>query len=107
MMTNGVLQYKITEGGGIDEETGNAIPVVESWSNPIDALITPNSNGNLKKYQDGEQVAASYTILLELQDFKHVTIRLIDSIGESLGEYQVLAPNIRRMETVGRIKITV
>lgn len=106
MMTNGTIQYKITEGGGIDEESGNAIPVVESWSDPIEALITPG-NGKLIKYQDGEQVAASYTVLLDLQDFKHVTIRLTDSVDESLGEYQVLPPNIRRMDTVGRVKITV
>jgi len=107
MMTNGTLQYMTREGGGIDPETGDPIPVTTTWSGPLDCLITPDANGFLKKYLDGEQVSASYTVLLELQDFEHVTIRLTDNRGEQLGEYQVLPPNIRNLESVGRVKITV
>lgn len=107
MMTNGTLQYKSREGGGIDPDTGDPVPVTIQWSEPIDCLITPDDNGFLKKYQDGQQVSASYTVLLELQDFEHVNIRLTDNRGKQLGEYQVLPPNIRNLEAVGRVKITV
>ena len=107
MMTNGTIQFKTREGGGIDPDSGDPIQVTNTWSNALDCLITPDANGFLKKYQDGEQVSASYTVLIELQDFEHVNIRLTDNRGENLGEYQVLPPNIRNLESVGRVKITV
>lgn len=107
MMTNGTLQYKTIQGGGINPETGDPIPVLTVWSEPLDCLIIPDQSGFLKKYQDGQQVSASYTVLLELQDFEHVNIRLKDNRGKPIGEFQVLPPNIRNMEAVGRLKITV
>lgn len=105
MITNGTLQYKIKIGGGIDDN-GDPIPVVESWSDPINALITPNSEGKLTKYQDGQVVIASYSILIELQDFDHSFIRIAND-RTALGEYQVLKPNIRHLNLVKRVKITV
>lgn len=106
MITNGTLQYKIKIGGGIDDN-GDPIPVEESWSDPIEALITPNSSGKLTKYQDGQVVIASYSILIELQDFDHSFIRITNDRADFLGEYLVLKPNIRHLNLVKRVQITV
>lgn len=104
-MTNGTLQYKNITGGGIDGN-GDPIPVIWSWSEVIDCLIIPNGNGQLTKYQDGEQVKALYTIHLESDtDFNHETIRITNSRGKQLGEYQILAPNVQYLDVVGLIKI--
>jgi hypothetical protein len=106
MITNGTLEYKIKIGGGISDN-GDPILVVDSWSDPIKALITPNSEGKLTKYQDGQVVVASYSILIELQEFDHSFIRITNDRGDFLGEYQVLKPNIRHLNLVKRVKITV
>ena len=104
-MTNGLLYYKTTTGGGIDTN-GDAVPVVASWSNPLPCHIVPNG-GTLRKYQDGEYVAASYAVYLDLQEFDHTTIKLEDSRGRTLGEFQVLKPDIQYLEFSGRVKILV
>lgn len=105
-MTNGQLRYKAGTGGGLNA-SGDPIAVTNPWSDPIDCLIVPNSKGNLTKYQDGAQVAASYTITIEMQTFDQKTIKLTNDQGTELGEYQVLKPNIRHLQAVQRIQILV
>ena len=104
MITNGTLQYKTTTGGGISE-AGDTIPVIEEWSEPIDCLLFPNSSGKLLKYQDGEFVAASYSIHLELDDFEYTSIRITDNRGFCFGEFQVLRQNIYHYTLVNRVKL--
>lgn len=106
MVTNGTLQYKITTGGGIDGN-GDPIPVNESWSEPIDCLIHQSTSGRLMKYQDGQYVAASYSINLELDSFDSSAIKVVNNQGILIGEFQVLPQNIYKYSFVNRIKITV
>lgn len=106
MIVNGYIQTMTRTGGGFDDQ-GDPIPVEQTWSEPIAAMITPSGNGRLVKYQDGVQVAASYQVLLETQDFNYDRIKLTSDQGQAMGEYQVLRPNIRFMESVGRVKIIV
>lgn len=106
MMTNGQMVYKTGTGGGLDSN-GDPIAITNTWSTPIDCLISPNSKGTLTKYQDGAQVAASYTVTIEMQTFDQKTIKLTNDQGTELGEYQVLKPNIRHLQAVQRIQIMV
>lgn len=106
MIVNGYIQTMTRTGGGLDNQ-GDPIAVEETWGEPIAAMITPSGNGRLLKYQDGAQVAASYQVLLETQEFISERIRLTSDNGQDLGEHQVLRPNVRFMESVGRVKITV
>lgn len=106
MVTNGALQYKLITGGGIDGN-GDPIPASENWSEPIDCLIHQNTNGRLMKYQDGQYVAASYSINVELSSLDSTAIRVTNNQGMFVGEFQVLPQNIYKYSFVTRIKITV
>ena len=106
MVINGTFQYKTTSGGGIDGN-GDPIQSVDSWSEPIDCLINPNSTGKLMKYKDGEYVAASYSINIEIENIECSAIRLTNNRGLLLGEFQVLPQNIYKYSFVNRLKITV
>jgi hypothetical protein len=106
MVTNGTLQYKLITGGGIDGN-GDPVQAVETWSNPIDCLIHQNTNGRLMKYQDGQYVAASHSINVELGLFNSTAIRITNNQGMFVGEFQVLPQNIYKYSFVTRIKITV
>lgn len=106
MINNGTLRYKTTTGGGLDGN-GDPIPVLGNWSDPIDCLIHQNTNGKLMKYQDGQYVAASYSINVELDSFDSTAIKVINNQGVYLGEFQVIPQNIYKYSFVNRIKITV
>ena len=103
-MTNGTLQYKTRTAGGFDTN-GNPIPATGTWSDPIDCFIQTNQHSNKGKYQDGKFIIAAYTVLIESQEIDTDRVWLITDKGKDMGEFAV--QDIRFMDTVGRVKITV
>lgn len=105
MRTNGFLQYEIIKKGSDFDKYGEPVTGASvEWSEPIPCSIKTNSDNCKGKYEDGEFRMASFTVLIEEQDFNANRIRLERS-GRELGEYRV--QNIEDLEASGRIKITV
>lgn len=103
MRTNGILQYTIQEGGGVNE-SGEPIPAKSYWSAPITCSIQTNNHNNKGTYQDGKFTTASYEILIESLAFSAIRVKL-SRYGENLGEFEV--QDIQPFPGVGRIKILV
>lgn len=104
MYCNGELYIETRTEGGVNEwgePTGDAV----QWSEtPIDCSITPNADTRLGRYEDGEFRQASFTILIEAEQFAAERIKLSRG-SESLGEYRIMS--IRPLPTVGRVQIIV
>lgn len=106
MKITGTIKQLISEGEGYDDpNNGDWVHGTTVWSDHIPCLIV-NNNGRLTKYQDGQNVSASFEILLEMRDFHESRIEVFQH-GYSLGEFTALRPNIKFLTSVGRIKITV
>lgn len=107
-------------GGGLDN-SGNPIPVSQIWSKPLPCLFVPNSKGDLRMYEGGQFVAATYEILIKNQrkavfvrdgveseeEFTISQIKLTDSRSNSMGEKSVLPENVRYLDAVQKIQILV
>lgn len=107
MRVNGILKHRILTGGGLDTN-GNPVAATATWSQGIDCLIIPNSNGRVQKYQDGSFTIANYTVHVEQPATMEVTtIQLTDSANRDLGEFQLIEENILYLETTGRLKLIV
>lgn len=103
MRTNGTLRYESVSDGGFNEY-GEPIEAQSAWSDPIPCSVKTNSDTRKGVYEDGEFRQASFTILIELDEFPHKRISL-ERQGESLGEYRVLSSE--PLTTVGRTQIIV
>lgn len=104
MQYNGYIQFKVITGGG-GLENGDPIPVMYSWSNPVGCLIRKLKHEH-QYCNEGNFLMQSYEILLEAQDFDaYSIIKLTDSKGTELGEFEV--QDISDVERSGRIKIKV
>ncbi|MFA5849944.1 MAG: hypothetical protein WC833_08675 [Bacteroidales bacterium] len=106
MIVNGKLRYSVQSGGGQDVNN-DPIPVVDSWSDPVDCAIKANANVNKGTYQDGKFTVASYEVLMEMRSFDSSRIELTDDRGRMLGVFQVLPQNIKFLDAVQRVKIIV
>jgi hypothetical protein len=102
-MTNGSLQYKITTGGGFDENN-DPVAVTSEWSDPIECWIEANTHSNKGRYADGKFTIAAYTATIDDQPFSADRVQISDSEGTTIGEFAV--QGIQRLELAGRIKIT-
>nr|DAV93142.1 MAG TPA: hypothetical protein [Caudoviricetes sp.] len=103
MQYNGVIQYKILSGGGLDE---NSEPIQSdvSWSKPINCSYKAVKH-NHSIYQQGKFTDSSYEILIEIQEFEADTVKLTNDRNKMLGEFEV--QDIVFIERSGRVKITV
>ncbi len=103
-MKNGTLQYAIVTGGGLDA-IGDPIPVVTSWSDPVDCLIITNTRNDKGTYQDGKFTQMAYVVHIDKQPFDAKRVRLTNDRGIELGEFQV--QDVQFLDLVRRVKITV
>ena len=103
MQSNGTVQVKVSSGGGRDEY-GNPVKVTHTWSDPVKCLIRKLRH-SYEYVSDGKFEQSSYEILIENRDFEAVFVRLSDSKGKVLGEFEV--QDISAIERSGRVKITV
>lgn len=76
------IQFKITEGGGQDEN-GNPIEVIHSWSDPISCRFDTDNRELIYKYEGGSALVYSYVVYIDpvSESFVGRTVRLIDQYG--------------------------
>ena len=131
MRENGYIKFSRTDGGGYDANR-NPLPVHETWSEPIPALITRPSPGRKNKYQGGEYIAATYEVQVEGEPIfimagvdgviitdngteiilgtepyneQAIKIQITDNMDRDLGSFTTLPQNIQYLETIERFKI--
>lgn len=103
MRTNGVLIGITVQGAGVNKD-GEPTKGKTIESAPIPCAIVTNTDTRKGVYEDGEFRQASYTILIEEQEFHHDRIKLQRG-REELGEFRVL--RAMPLLTVGRVEILV
>lgn len=106
ILGNGHIRVIIESGGGIDGN-GDPIPVTEELGCPIPCNYRRNSYQGRVVEHGGTYTTASYTIVIDMQDFQPCRFRLYDKTGADLGAYEVAARGIEPLEFVGNIRITV
>lgn len=106
IVPNGAIQVYELSGGGYDEH-GNPIPVTEQLGEPIPCNWKRNTYEKKGMYENGQFTAASYIILIEMQDFVPCRFRLSDSKGNELGVYDAHQRGIAFLDYVGCIELTV
>jgi len=91
-------------GGGFDGNN-DPIPVVTSWSDPVDCLIITNTRNGKGTYADGKFTVCAYEIHIDKQPFTSKRIQLTNSRGLDLGEFQV--QDVQFLDLVRKVKIIV
>jgi hypothetical protein len=105
IIVNGSLCVENKTGGGLDDADGYPVEPTVTWSEPVPCLIVPASLNYLAKSQsESDYVDASYTVLIEMQEFKAERVRLTNWQGD-LGEFSVI--RIEPLPTVDVVKIVV
>ena len=106
IVRNGTIQVYSKQGGGCNA-SGDPIPVVESLGEPIPCNWKRNTYEKRGIYENGKFTAASYVILVDMQEFSPCRFLLKDSKGNELGEYEVHRRGIAFLDYVGCIELTV
>lgn len=106
VISNGTIQVYSTQGGGYDEH-GNPIPVTEVLGEPIPCNWRRNTYEKRGMYDNGQFTAASYIVLVDMQEFTPCRFLLKDSRGNELGAYAVHQKGIAFLDYVGCIELTV
>ena len=106
VIPNGTIQVYSTQGGGYDEH-GNPIPVEETLGEPIPCNWKRNTYEKRGTYENGQFTAASYIVLVDMQEFLPCRFVLKDSKGNELGTYEVHQRGIAFLDYVGCIELTV
>lgn len=106
IVENGTIQILKKIGVGFDEN-GNPIKPTEEPGEPIPCNWKRNTYEKRGVYEDGVFTAASYIILIEMQEFNPGRFRLSDSKGNVLGDYEARQKGIVYLDYVGCIEITV
>lgn len=102
---DGMIQAKITTGGGLNPETGEPTPVSFSWDTPVPARYKANMLSNRGRYDGGTFKMSSYEITTPDMDFRASIIRLFDSRNNMVCEKEVMSLEV--LEYVHRVKIVV
>jgi hypothetical protein len=101
----GTIATRVTAGGGINQLTGEPIPVTFIWTEEIECRYTPVQNSNQGRYTDGTFKQASYTITTGRMDFAAQLLRLTNSRGQVAYEGEIIS--IEVLEDIQRVKIIV
>ena len=105
IIANGTIEVKHKTDGGFDPVTGYPKQSKASWGEPIQCQYMPVKHNKLAK-SNGEPVTlATYTVLIEEQDFNAEQIRLKDRAGNIIGEFSIM--QIEPLEAVCEIRIMV
>ncbi len=102
---NGYIKYKITVGGGTDEETGAAIAVTSTWSNLVECKYSANELSNKGRYDGGTFKQVSYTITTDEMEFTSKSVKLFDCREFEICEKEVISLEV--LEAVQRVKIVI
>ena len=104
MINNGYIQAS-EYGGTTSNQNGDPVVIAETWGDLIICQIETVKHDNKGIYLDGKYTQATYKILIEMQEFQAKRIKITDSRGNSLGEFNV--QDIQFLDMVQRVKITV
>lgn len=106
IIANGTLEIKSKTAEGIDPATGFPMKSTEtSWGEPIACQYTANKYNNLGKSNGEHFTVASYSVLIEGQQFNAEQVRLKDSGGKVLGEFSVMSTE--PLEAVCELRILI
>lgn len=103
---NGHIQIYSISGGGVDEG-GNPVKPIETLGEKIPCNWKRNTYQKRGTYENGVFTAASYIILVDMQEFEPCRFRLSDSKGNVLGDYEVRRKGISFLDYVNCIELTV
>lgn len=107
IIENGTLQVVETTGGGFNEK-GAPIKVAETIGAPISANIKTIKDNRQGKTTDTDFRVSSFEVLIdrdEMDEFTAERVILTDSVGKTIGKYQV--QSCQYLDSVGAILITV
>ncbi len=105
IIPNGTIQVKQKTGGGIDPETGYAVPVSVGWGDPIPCQFSASRFDWQAKLRGEPVTQKSYSILIEEQDFQAEQVRLSDRGGKVIGDFSIR--QIEPLEAVCQLRIIV
>lgn len=106
IIATGYIRVISEQGGGFDEK-GNPIEVSQELGHPIPCNFQRNDYRGRGIYEGGQYTSASYTILIDVQDFHPCRIKLYNLRGDCLGEYEVQQKGIVDLWEVGNTQLTV
>lgn len=106
IIENGTIEVKRkTGGGGLDPVTCYPKKAEASWGEPIPCQYIPNQHNKLGVVNGEHFTIASYTVLIEEQEFNAEQIRLKDLNGNVVGEFSVIS--VEPLTAVCEIRILV
>lgn len=101
MPSNGFIKTNTKTGGGFSD-SGDAIPVIDVWSEKITCRVQVNTYNKRGKYKDGQFVQCSYTIFVQ---GRIITDRIMLYYNGSEVEYTIQSADYLPM--IGKTQITV
>lgn len=105
IIANGTIEVKSKTGGGLNPETGYPQKATETWGEPIPCQYIPNKHNKLGVVNGEHFTVATYTVLIEEQEFNAEQIRLKDRTGNSLGEFSIM--QVEPLEAVCEIRLMI
>lgn len=105
IIANGTIEVKLKTGGGLDPVTKFPQKAEATWGEPIPCQYTPNKYNKLGVVNGEHFTIASYTILIEEQEFNAEQIRLKTLNGDLLGEFSIM--QVEPLEAVCEIRLLV
>ena len=105
IIANGTIEVKHKTGGGLDPATGFPKQVQVSWSEPIPCQYIPVKHNKLARANGEPVTLATYTVLIEEQQFNAEQIRLKDREGSTVGEFSIM--QVEPLEAVCEIRMTI
>lgn len=106
IIPNGTIKTKQKAGGGIDPETGYAVPPVSvGWGEPIPCQFSATRFDWQAKLRGEPVTQKSFSILIEEQEFQAEQIRLTDRSGKVIGDFPI--KQIEPLEAVCQLRIIV
>lgn len=106
IIQNGMIEFRITKGGGLNPETGYPVtPSSPSYSESIPCQFKANRYNSLGVVNGEHYTIARYEILIEEQPVQSEQIRLKDMSGKEIGTFSII--QVEPLEAVCQIRILV
>ncbi len=104
IIENGTIELQVTAGGSLDEN-GYPVAPVRRWGAPIPCQYYPDRYNAQGRVNGEHATLRAYIILIELQSVTSERIRLTDSDGHVVGEFQIISSE--PLQAVCQTRITV
>lgn len=104
IIVNGTIEFQATSGGSLDEN-GYPVEPERMWGDPIPCQYYPDRYNAQGRVNGEHATLRAYVILIELQSVTSERIRLTDSDGNVVGEFQIISSE--PLQAMCQTKITV